>query len=70
MTRFRTITGSDWKRSIVAARIRREQRKDFAARAYSHALSRLQSQADFTAAGSQSGMVPDRQLEWQQPGAV
>jgi hypothetical protein len=63
MTRFRTITGSDWKRSIVAARIRRESRKDFAARAYSHALSRLQTQANLSVLGSQSGMVSDRQAE-------
>lgn len=70
MSRFRTITGSDWKRSITAARIRRESRKDFAARAYSHAILRLQTQADFTATGAQSGTLPDRQLQGQQPGAV
>jgi hypothetical protein len=63
MTRFRTITGSDWKRSIVAARIRREQRKDFAARAFAHALSRLQTQANLSALGPQSGTLPDRQAE-------
>lgn len=63
MSTFKTITGSDWKRSIAAARIRRESRKGFAARAYLHAILRLQSQANLSALGSQSGTLPDRRAE-------
>jgi hypothetical protein len=55
MTTFRTITGSDWRRSIAAARIRREQRKGFAANAYAKALQRIQ----LSSAGAQPGTSPD-----------
>jgi hypothetical protein len=61
MSTFRTITGSDWRRSIAAARIRREQRKGFAANAYAKALRRLY----LSSAGAQPGTLPGRPVEGQ-----
>ena len=55
MSTFRTITGNDWRRSIAAARIRREQRRGFAANAYAKALRRLY----LSSVGAQPGTLPD-----------
>jgi hypothetical protein len=55
MSTFRTITGSDWRRSIAAARIRREARKNFAASAYAKALRRAQ----LSSVEAQPGTLPD-----------
>ena len=55
MSTFRTITGSDWRRSIAAARIRRTNRKGVAANAYAKALRRIQ----LSSVGAQPGTLPD-----------
>lgn len=59
MSTFRTITGNDWRRSIAAARIRREQRKGFAANAYAKAYAKALRRAQLSSVGAQPGTLPD-----------
>jgi len=61
MSTFRTITGNDWRRSIAAARIRREQRRGFAANAYAKALRCLYLSSAGAQPDTSSGCPAERQ---------